>query len=184
MLTHLTTTPNGAQRSLITSVPSDFTCTSFPDIRFDPVPSPKETRFALNAGNMSPTPTRSYVFLRPGNPCGRRDPCKYYHKHDRIGRGNRQTTRARAGKWLWHADSGGYGNWVEKPGTRSFCLGSSPAMRSKCPRRGEDPSGQAAPTPASEPSPHTQPAARSIDTDEGSPPAPIDELAEQIDWPS
>src|SRR5271170_3656536 len=56
VLTHLTTTPIGAQRSLITSVPSELTRTPFPSIRFDPAPSPKETRFALNAGNRMPDP--------------------------------------------------------------------------------------------------------------------------------
>jgi hypothetical protein len=55
---------------------------------FDPAPSPKKTRFALNAGNEHPTPTRSYVC--PANPIRVTRPFKYYHNTSSIGRGNRQ----------------------------------------------------------------------------------------------
>src|SRR5271168_2360156 len=92
VLTHLTTTPFGAQRSLITSVSNDLTRTPFPSIRFDPAPSPKETRFALNAGNR-PRPQPDLMFARPTLWLTR--PCKYYHKRHQIGSGNRHTTRVR-----------------------------------------------------------------------------------------
>jgi hypothetical protein len=39
---HLHTTPIRAQRSPITFISCDFTRTSFPNIRFDPAPSPKK----------------------------------------------------------------------------------------------------------------------------------------------
>ena len=91
MLTHLTTTPIGAQRLPITSVPNDFTRTSFPNIVSTRLPLQRNP-LALNAGNETPTPTRSYVLLTPRQPLWLTRPCKYYHKHSTIESKNRHET--------------------------------------------------------------------------------------------
>jgi hypothetical protein len=86
VLTHLHTAPVGAQRSLITSVRNDFTCTPFPVIRFDPAPSPKNP-LALKPGYESPDPSPILCFapapVTPWPP----QPFKYYHTEGLIGRG-------------------------------------------------------------------------------------------------
>ena len=43
---HLQRGPMATQRPSITSVSSDFTRTPFPNIRFDPAPSPKKPAYA------------------------------------------------------------------------------------------------------------------------------------------
>jgi len=67
VLTHLTTTPLGAQRSLITSVSNDLTRTSFPNIVSTRLPLHRNP-LALKPGDEHPTPTRSYVLLPPRQP--------------------------------------------------------------------------------------------------------------------
>jgi hypothetical protein len=92
---HLLGPLTGAQRSLITSVPNELTRTPFPNIVSTRLPL-QETRFALNAGDERPTPTRSYVPNCPGNPVRVTRPSKYYHNTSSIGRGNRQLPLSRA----------------------------------------------------------------------------------------
>jgi hypothetical protein len=91
-----TTTP-------VTSVRNDFTCASFPIIRFDPAPSPRNPLALKPAREPDPNPI-PYVFLPPRKPPGSQDAYKYYHKHDEIESKNRHTIALSMSKRLWQAD--------------------------------------------------------------------------------